>query len=100
MKLEEGGQEDEHGESNGHEDVRLRPLEDVYQLEVGVGVGMIDDIGGTVVSPVVGHAGQDAARAPVHPAEQQTCNEGVGHLCGVQVDDGKEQGRNDDGGGG
>ena len=47
-------------------------------------------VGRRVVGPVVGHAGHDAARALIHPAEQQSDEEGVGHLRRVHVDEGEE----------
>ena len=39
----------------------------------------------------------DAAGAVVHPSQEQAQTEGVGHLSGVHVDEGEEQGRHHDG---
>jgi hypothetical protein len=70
MELIERRKEDEQGEEDCKIDMELRALEEVDELHVFVWIGMIEDIGNTVVSPMVGHAWQDTACTPIHPSQQ------------------------------
>ena len=96
VQLVDGGDEDEEGEDNrqGYSDI-VAP-EEVYHLDViGIGEDVVDSVGQCVVHPVHHDAGDDAVRAVVHPSQEQSQAESMGHLRGVHVHEGEEERRDD-----
>ena len=71
VQLVEGGDEDEQGEGYGHEHMEV-VAKDLSHGDVRILIGTRQEVGHRIVGPVIHDAGNDTARALVHPAQQQT----------------------------
>lgn len=82
VELIDGGQEYEHREyQRQHHTLLIAAEKSVETAHRGyMREQCAQDIHHGVVDPMDGHTGQDASRAVIHPAEQQTNKEGMGHL--------------------
>lgn len=98
VQLEDGGHEDEQREAHREGHAEIVAVVEVDDAHVGgIGHDVVEGVGHGIVHPVHHDARYDAAGAVVHPSQEQAQTEGVGHLSGVHVDEGEEQGRHHDG---
>ena len=93
VQLVDGRYEDKQREGYCHQHVLLRAFEHIYQFEVGIGIYIINNVRDAVVSPVIGHAGEDGACTPVHPTQHQSNKKGMRHLCRIAVNKRKDGSR-------
>lgn len=89
VQLVDGWNKDEQREAYGHQGTRLG-AEDVCDAHLGILIDACQQVGYRIVCPVVDNAGDDAARALVHPTKEQTDEEGMDKLGWIHVGQGKE----------
>lgn len=85
VQLEEGGQQNAQREKDAQEHALLVAAEDFCQAVALSRQQVGGHIGNAVVHPMINNAGNDAAGAPVHPAQQQPHEEGMQHLCWIEM---------------
>lgn len=70
VELEEGWDKDNEREGYCQQYVQLGTLEDVNELNIGIGIDVVDKISSRVVGPMISHARKYAARTPIHPTKK------------------------------
>ena len=92
VELEQGCSEYHQREEHGERHSLHVAAEKVDELHVGsLRHDAVEQYGGRVVHPVEHHARHYAARAHVHPSEQQSAEERSDALRHIAVDDGEER---------
>ena len=89
VQLVDGWNKDEQREAYGHQGARLG-TEDVCDAHLGILVDACQQIGYRIIGPMVDDAWDDAACALVHPAKEQSYEEGMDKLGRIHMGQGKE----------
>ena len=93
IELDNGRNEDAEGEHETQHERCLVASIEVDEPCVWVRHDHGKEISHSVVAPVERDAWNDAPGAAIHPTKQQAHGKSMGHLGGIAMDEGKQQGR-------